>query len=342
MMKEIVVETGIRYPIYFQHPDILSEINAMPGKKILITDDHVKKLYAEKLAKQLHCDVLSMTPGDVNKTRETKAFLEDQMLSLGLMRDTCVIAMGGGVVCDMAGFVAATYCRGVPVVYIPTTLLAMVDASVGGKTGVNTSQGKNMIGTFTQPKSVFIDTHYLSTLSKDELKNGLVETIKHALIVDEQFFAWLQLCASDVLRMRPSVLQSLIYQSVEIKAKIVAEDEREHNGRRALLNCGHTYGHAIEIASGYQVSHGMAVAAGMIIEARIAIAQNLASQFLLDQLMALFDCYEIDVMSVLSAYPSDQLTRYLTLDKKRADGVNQYVAVHAIGSASLSALTLSS
>ena len=194
----------------------------------------------------------------------------DRLVETGANRDTTVIALGGGVVGDIAGFAAACYLRGVNFIQVPTTLLAQVDSSVGGKTGVNHEKGKNLIGAFHQPQVVLIDTATLETLPDRELKAGLAEVIKHGAICDAEFFAWLEANMAALLRRDPEALAHAIRRSCEIKAEIVAADEREA-GRRAVLNFGHTFGHAIEHCQGYgQWLHGEAVAAGMVMAAKLS------------------------------------------------------------------------
>ena len=204
--------------------------------------------------------------------------LTDQMLGKGYVRDSAVIALGGGVVGDLAGFVAATFMRGIPVVQVPTTLVAMVDASIGGKTAVDTFAGKNLVGAFHPPAAVLIDPQLLATLPLRELRAGFAEIIKHGVIADEPYLFQVANSASDLLSNGGSMsdmMVSLIVRSVEIKAEIVSRDEREE-GLRKVLNFGHTIGHAVEMASGYSLLHGEAVAIGMALESRLAERIGLA------------------------------------------------------------------
>ncbi len=204
--------------------------------------------------------------------------LTDQMLGKGYVRDSAVIALGGGVVGDLAGFVAATFMRGIPVVQVPTTLVAMVDASIGGKTAVDTFAGKNLVGAFHPPAAVLIDPQLLATLPLRELRAGFAEIIKHGVIADEPYLFQVASSASDLLSDGGSMsdmMVSLIVRSVEIKAEIVSRDEREE-GLRKVLNFGHTIGHAVEMVSGYSLLHGEAVAIGMALESRVAERIGLA------------------------------------------------------------------
>ncbi len=233
----------------------------------------VGPLYASRAAASFgdaRVDLLTIPAGEHHKTRESWARLTDELLSLGCGRDTTVVALGGGVVGDLAGFVAATFMRGIPVVQLPTTLLAMIDASVGGKTGVDTAAGKNLVGAFHAPALVLADPTVLETLPAEQLRAGLAEAIKHGVIADEAYFERIVVDIPALLA-RPSgpEMHDLIARSVEIKADVVTRDERE-GGVRKTLNFGHTLGHAIESESGYRLLHGEAVAIGMILESELA------------------------------------------------------------------------
>lgn len=240
----------------------------------IIIDSNVAKIYGKKILKKfldegLHTHLISFPAGEKHKSRKTKERIENQMLKLGFGRDTCIIALGGGVVGDLAGFVAATYMRGIPYIQVPTTLLAMVDSAIGGKVAVDTTQAKNAIGAFYQPKKVIIDMNFLKTLPKNELVNGMAEVIKHALINNKNFFHFLEKNMDKILNGDFDALKSAIKRSCEIKAFIVAQDEKE-KGLRRILNYGHTIGHAIESALNYKMSHGHAVAIGMSYAAKLS------------------------------------------------------------------------
>lgn len=240
----------------------------------IITDSNVKRLYGETLlknfqAKNLHAHLISFPAGEKSKSRDTKEKVENEMLNLGFGRDSCIIALGGGVVGDLAGFVAATYMRGIPCIQVPTTLLAMVDSSIGGKVAVDTMHAKNAIGAFHQPKKVIIDMNFLKTLPKKELANGLAEMIKHALISDRDFFHFLEKNIDKILNCDLETLEQAVKRSCEIKIHIVEEDEKE-KGLRKLLNYGHTIGHAIESALKYKISHGQAISIGMSYAAKLS------------------------------------------------------------------------
>jgi 3-dehydroquinate synthase len=254
----------------------------------IVTDETVAARHGARAAAALapHVDaaplIIAVPPGEAHKTRDTWARVTDELLAAGYGRDTTIVALGGGVVGDLAGFVAATYLRGVPVVQAPSTLLAMVDASVGGKTAVDTPAGKNLVGAFHPPAAVLVDPTLLGTLPPADLAAGAAEALKHGVIADARHFgdaaALLPALASGAAAGDPAVLDGLarvVADSVAIKAAVVAEDPREH-GRRKTLNLGHTVGHAVELAAGYRIRHGEAVALGMVAECDIAERVGLA------------------------------------------------------------------
>jgi 3-dehydroquinate synthase len=248
----------------------------------VITDSNVAPLYAEGVRNALdpsRVTVLAIPAGESAKTRETWAELTDALLADGFGRDTTIIALGGGVVGDLAGFVAATFMRGVPYIQVPTSLLAMIDASVGGKTGVDTPAGKNLVGAFHQPAAVIADPAVLATLPIEHRRAGLAEAIKHGVIADAAYFDSVASVAPHLGTLAGSDdrLSALVARSVEIKADVVRHDERE-SGVRKVLNFGHTIGHAIELCSGFALLHGEAIAIGMVYESalaeRLGIAQS--------------------------------------------------------------------
>ena len=239
---------------------------------LVVSNETVGPLYLEAVQKMLPpgSAVLSLPDGEQHKTLTNAARVLDELAASHAHRDATIVALGGGVVGDIAGFAAACYMRGIAFIQVPTTLLAQVDSSVGGKTGVNHEQGKNLIGAFYQPKLVLIDTHTLTTLPDRELKAGLAEVIKYGAIADLEFLGWLEANMGELLHRDPDALAYAIQRSCELKAAVVAEDERE-TGRRAILNFGHTFGHAIENSLGYgEWLHGEAVAAGMLMAAELS------------------------------------------------------------------------
>ena len=299
----------------------------------IVSDDAVAPLYAEPLVLALaaHAPVsVHVVPsGEAHKTRDTWARVTDGMLDAGCGRDTTVVALGGGVVGDLAGFVAATFMRGVPVVQCPTTLLAMIDASVGGKTGVDTPEGKNLIGAFHPPAAVIADPSTLATLSEREFRGGLAEAVKHGLIADADYFGWIERESERLLRREPAALERLVRRSVEIKAEVVRADEREH-GRRKTLNLGHTLGHALEHVSGYALLHGEAVAIGMVLEARIAERLGVAQQGTAQRISEVLARTGLPVQRP-AALPVDAIVDATRLDKKARGGRVEYALPARIG-----------
>ena len=243
---------------------------------VVVTDENVRSPHAETVAKSLseagvRVDLLVTPPGEESKAPEVLFDLWNQMLAVGADRRSVVVGIGGGVVGDLAGFAAASFARGIDFLQVPTTLLAMVDSSVGGKVGVNLPAAKNMVGAFWQPIGVLADLDVLTTLPKREFLAGLAEVVKYGVIMDAPFFAELERDVDAVLRREPEALARVIAHCCRLKAQVVAEDEKETSGRRAILNYGHTFAHAFEATCGYgEMLHGEAVAVGMICESHLA------------------------------------------------------------------------
>ena len=339
-MKQLFVSLGLGYPIYFfnnilENDFLINYFNKLTSKLVIITDSNLKDHFAKKVQSYLKennfdCKLIYFSAGDANKTREIKQSLEDQLLEYKFGRDTLIIAVGGGVVTDIAGFVASTYCRGIPVIYIPTTLLAMVDASIGGKTGVNTNYGKNMIGTFYQPQAVLIDFENLNSLSNREFNNGLVEVIKHSIIADYKLFTLLEKSPFEAIRDSNSLLEQIVFTSCCIKKNITEQDEKD-NGIRQLLNFGHTIGHAIELAENYSISHGEAVAIGMIVESYIAQKMGMTRETNIIRLYNLLKSYQLPLKT--NAFnDKTKFKELLLLDKKTISSLPKIVLLNDIGS----------
>ena len=300
----------------------------------VITDSHVVKLYGEQLVARCHdanvpVEMFQFPAGEWNKTRDTWATLCDAMLAARLGRDSAVIALGGGVVGDLAGFVAATYLRGIPYVQVPTTLLAMIDSSIGGKTGVDVPAGKNLLGAFHQPCLVVADLDVLGSLPRPQLAAGMAEAVKHGVIADARYFETLETEHLAVAAKDPGALERVVRRSVEIKAEVVAADEREA-GRRAILNFGHTVAHAIEATSQFATLHGEAVAIGMAYEARLAEVLGIAQPGLGDRIRRLLDCYGLPLELPESA-SVDGLIGAMQVDKKAREGTVRFALPVAIG-----------
>ncbi len=297
----------------------------------VIGDRNVIGLHGDKVAQALagrprRVVVLDFPAGEASKTRARKEHLEDRLLDRGVGRDACIVAVGGGVSLDLAGFVAATFLRGVPWVAIPTSLLAQVDASIGGKTGVDTPHGKNLVGAFHQPSCVIADPDLLATLPAAEWPNGLAEMVKHGMVADPELFGWLERNATPLAA--PGTIDPWpIRRCIELKAGIVAGDEREA-GRRAVLNFGHTAGHAIERAANWAIPHGEAVALGMRIESRIAVRLAGLGEEARLRLVALLDALGL---GRATAPAFDEASRFLDTDKKRQRGELRMALPAALG-----------
>ncbi len=251
-------------------------VESPPGDPlIVVADTNVAPLHAAPLAARLRSaglrvEELVFSAGESNKSRATKADLEDRLLELGVGRHAAFVAVGGGVTGDLVGFVAASWHRGVPVVQVPTSLLAMVDASVGGKTAVNLAGGKNLVGAFHQPWGVYADTSLLATLGEQDYLEGFAEVIKAGTIANEGLFGFVEASVDELKRRDDAALERVVLDSIRVKSDVVIGDEFE-SGRRAVLNFGHTVAHAIETVSGYTERHGPAVSVGMCVEARLAV-----------------------------------------------------------------------
>lgn len=315
------------YPVHVER-GALSELprflsDTFPDRRLaIITDDTVGRLYpgwageaAAGLAQILSFEFPS---GERHKTRETWQTLTDRLLTAGFGRDSAFVALGGGVVGDLAGFVAATYMRGVPYAQVPTTLLAMLDASVGGKVGVDTPHGKNLIGAFHPPAIVIADPDVLQDLPLAEYRGGLAEAVKHGLIADERYFESIERGVDDLNARDPSALTDLIRRSVEIKAGVVAEDERE-GGKRAILNAGHSVAHGLEQASAYRLAHGEAVALGLVAESLVAERMGLAPRGLAERVRALISALGLPTHSEYAAAP-ERVLEAMARDKKNRAG----------------------
>lgn len=326
---------AIQYEIEIADGILFSQaafLKSLASKFVIISDDRIGPLHGNSLkenltSQRMEVHLLSIPTGEEYKTRATKEHLENQLFEKRCGRDTCVIALGGGVVTDLVGYVAATYCRGVPYVMIPTSLLGMVDASIGGKTGVNVPHGKNMLGCIYQPKKVVIDLSLLDTLPKKEFANGMVETIKHALIANASFFEELEK-QSDIIADK-NALQKVVYKSCSIKKEIVEHDEKE-KGKRFLLNFGHTVGHALEHLTDYAISHGEAVAIGIIVESYISVMLGILDEESFNRIRQIFVQYKLP-LTLPKQFPIQTLLEAMSLDKKSLKGKPRFVILEKIG-----------
>ncbi len=309
---------------------------ALPGRRLaIISDDTVAPLYAARVrAACAPAEITTFTipAGEASKTRESWARLTDHLLAAGFGRDSAIIALGGGVVGDLAGFVAATYMRGIPFVQMPTSLLAMIDAAIGGKTGVDTSAGKNLVGAFHHPALVLVDPDALSTLPLVHLRNGLAEAIKHCVIASRADFDWTRANLGKLLRdggPPHELADELVRKNIEIKASVVARDERE-SGIRKTLNFGHTIGHAVESLSGYAMLHGECIAVGMAVEARIAARVGVAESSLAETIADLLRAAGLPT-SVPKSMASAAVLDATRSDKKARAGAVEYALPAKLG-----------
>lgn len=344
------------YPVYVE-AGALARLDQLvgqhlPGRRVaMIADAAVHDLYRNGRMGSAPWlgETITFAAGEKSKTRDSWARLTDTLMERGFGRDTALIALGGGVTGDLAGFVAATYMRGVPYLQVPTTLLAMLDASVGGKTGVDTPQGKNLVGAFHPPAAVIADPQTLATLPDRDYRAGLAEAVKHGLIADRGYFEWMETDAQAIASRGLEPLTRLIRRSVEIKADVVSGDERE-SGRRAILNAGHTVAHALERISGYELPHGEAVALGLVVECELAEQLGVAPAGLRNRVAALLGRLglpgrlppRLDAGALLESMASDKKNRggqiHFALasemgEMHRENGWTTPVAAEAIGAA---------
>jgi 3-dehydroquinate synthase len=337
-MEKIVVDLGERsYPISIGE-GLLTQAAlfkaAIKGKKVMIvSNETVAPLYLACCKKTLidfEIDEIILPDGEKFKNLHTFEIILTALLSNKHARDTTIIALGGGVIGDMAGFAAACYQRGVPFIQVPTTVLSQVDSSVGGKTAVNHPLGKNMIGAFYQPQSVIIDIDCLKTLPAREFSAGMAEVIKYGILYDQDFFIWLEENVSAIKTLQPAAITYMIKRCCEIKAEIVSLDEKE-GGIRALLNLGHTFGHAIEAEQGYgNWLHGEAVAAGMVLAAKTALNLGLIESAQIDKIILLIKYFDLPV-NAPENMRYEQFFDHMQLDKKVLDGKLRLILPTSIG-----------
>ena len=303
-------------------------------KFALVTDSNVKELYAEKIHEKLkeagyNTDLFVFEAGEKSKTRKTKEEIEDAMLEKGYRRDCCIIAIGGGVVTDLAGFVAGTFGRGVPFINYATTLLSAADASVGGKTAVDTPLATNLIGLFNQPKKVYLDIKAWNTLPKRQICSGLAETIKHACISDKNFFEYIEKNIEEILALKTEVCEHIAEENCKIKYKVVMKDERE-SGLREILNLGHTVGRAIETVSEYKLLHGEALSIGLVAEIKLAYKLGYVTAEERDKVINLLEKANLPI-TIPEYIDREKLVKKLYTDKKVRDGKLRFVLQKGIG-----------
>ena len=306
---------------------------------IVITDNNVAEHYLSEVLNALRSvanrvDKIVVEAGEKSKSIQQCDALWQKMMELKADRSSVVVALGGGVVGDLAGFAAAGFMRGIPFIQIPTSLMAQVDSSVGGKTGVNLPQGKNLVGAFHQPEFVLIQTTTLETLDEANFCAGMAEVIKYGMIMDADFFEFLESNADKIVNRDEKVLRQMIATCCRCKARVVEEDERETTGRRAILNYGHTFGHAVEAVFGYgKYLHGQAVAIGMRCAARLAETQGLISQEVVDRQNRLLD--RVGLTHKLGTEKHEQILTAMKNDKKSAGGAPQLILPDRLGNVNL-------
>ena len=300
----------------------------------VVSDSNVSELYFGKLAdafkkEGLPCLLITIAAGEQSKNRKNKEFIEDTMLKSAMGRDSAIIALGGGVVGDIAGFVAATYNRGIPYIQYPTSLVACVDSSVGGKTAIDTAYGKNLIGSFYQPEKVYIDLETLKTLKEREIKEGLAEVIKYGIIFDSEFFDYIKENLECIFNYHTVVLRKIVSRSCEIKGHVVENDEKESNLRK-ILNFGHTIGHAIEQLSNYSITHGNAISIGMVLEAEVATKAGILDSASTNKIKEIFSLAGLPI-ELPKDVDKSKIIQTMKLDKKARKGNIEFALPKTIG-----------
>jgi 3-dehydroquinate synthase len=310
-----------------------------PGKCALLVADEKVASHGSLVRQSLESAGFQVVPawrpsGEGQKSLHVAAELYDRLIDMPADRRTLVVAVGGGVIGDLAGFVAATYARGLPLLMVPTTLLAMVDSSVGGKVAVNHARAKNMIGVFHQPVGVWIDIATLDTLADREYRSGLAEVVKYGVILDADLFSFLEHNVSAILQREPVAVEHMILSSCRLKAEVVAKDEREETGQRAILNYGHTFAHAFETAGGYGGwLHGEAVSAGMVCASRLAQRRGLIPADLTERQIRLLEAFSVPVAP--RAWDVEALLTTMRADKKAVAGRMRFILPRRLGEVAL-------
>jgi len=337
-MRIVQVNTGNSYRIYIGSGVIerISEIlkeNDLSSRAVIITNEVVANLHGRYLVESLNRDgigaeMLTVPDGEAQKSLHMAAKLYGHLSRLKAERSTAILALGGGVIGDLAGFVAATYMRGLPLIQIPTTLLAQVDSSIGGKVAVNHGSLKNMIGTFYQPRLVLTDISLLKSLADQEMRNGLAEVIKYGIVRDSELFQILENNLDKIRAYDQAILEEIVARCASIKAGIVQSDERD-TGLRNILNFGHTTGHAIETITRFKISHGQAVALGMIVAAEIAREMDLLSEGQVSRIISLIE--KAGLATRISGLNRANILRAMKHDKKVTSGKIRFILPIAIG-----------
>ena len=301
-------------------------------KIVIITDDNIKNLCENSILKSLKTlnpYLISIPAGENSKTRETKEKIEDILLERKYGRDTLIIAFGGGVIGDLTGFTASTFNRGIPIIHVPTTLLAMVDSSIGGKTSVNTKHGKNLIGTTYQPNAVFTDLNFIDTLSKEEFLSGMAEMIKISITSDKDLFSFIEKNNEKIMKREKNALLHIIKRCVELKKDIVEKDVKE-SGLRQILNFGHTLGHALENYSKYKIKHGFCVSSGIAVESKISVLSGNLKQEEENRIISLLNKFNLPT-KIKKDIDENKIIEIMKVDKKTRNQKPRFVVLEEIG-----------
>lgn len=333
MLPKIIIRSGA-------FKSATSHIREVGKKCVIVTDSHLK-IPAEELHKKLRgagikAHVIMLPPGETTKSFGFVEKIANSLMKVGMKRDSCLVALGGGVVGDITGFVASIFMRGIPFISIPTTLLAMADSSIGGKTGIDLGEGKNLIGSFYHPEVIIIDPTFLKTLPDKEFRGGMAEIVKHSIIADRRFFIQLEKGTAKILNRNPATLEKILKKSAAIKLKFVKADERESlkktsGGKsRMALNYGHTVGHALEKVSKFNISHGDAVSIGMVAENRLAVGKKLLTEEDSYRILQLLKEFKLPT-KIPEQYRGVALQKALTLDKKNIGGKLFFALPSGIG-----------
>ncbi len=333
-LDERSYEISIGPGLLTELPERLEDLGIKKSRLFIVTDSNVEDLLGLDLLNLLRqvgfdTELISFPAGEESKNMNTVIDLARRLVGLGADRKSLLLALGGGVTGDICGFLASIYMRGIPFIQIPTTLLAQVDSSVGGKTGVDLPEGKNLIGTFVQPLSVFADIGVLCSLPASELGNGIAEIVKYGMIRDMDLFRFLEEKWWDVVNLEPDTISFLVKRSCEIKADVVSRDERE-GGLRRILNFGHTIGHAVEAVSGFTIPHGEAVSLGMVAVSRISVSRGLMTGEELARLTSLLERFRLPV-EIPADMDKETVMEHMKRDKKVQDGRIHFVLARGIG-----------
>jgi 3-dehydroquinate synthase len=339
-LKKIYIKTGqIKFPVIIGS-GTLKRLSAELSKAglskrvFVVVDKKVFSLYKKAIEKNLKSwsekiYILQINAGEKSKSQYTINTIFKLLLKENFGRDTLIIAVGGGTIGDTAGFAASTFMRGVKLVHVPTTLLAAVDSSIGGKTGINFSNAKNIIGTFYQPSLVLIDTDFFKSLSEDEIISGAGEIIKYGFIADKDFYDYIKLNFSQLLKLKPSIINKIVYECVKIKAAVVSEDEFDTKGSRKILNFGHTFAHAFESNFKFKINHGKAVAAGIIAALVLSDKNKLVVNSKIDEFLDL--PLKLKNIKLIADFDRNNIIRLMKTDKKNKKGKLNFVLLKNIG-----------